>query len=80
MLVGCGSRPPDDITISPKRPSWKCSVTESVWWKRTSMPSKRSRYGTPATGAGTGSVTSTGVTVAVVPQLSTTEAVISVCP
>jgi hypothetical protein len=37
--VGWASRPPEDSTTWPNRPSWKCSVTVRVWWKRTSIPS-----------------------------------------
>jgi len=38
-LVGCWSRPPEETTTWPNRPSWKCSVTYIVCGSVTSMPS-----------------------------------------
>jgi hypothetical protein len=57
--VGCRRRPPAETTTWPKRPSWKCSVTYTVWWRRTSIPS----YGSRSPGAVRGRVTSIGSTL-----------------
>ncbi len=70
MLVGCGSRPPDDISTSPKRPSWKCSVTVRVCVIFTSMPSYRSGKSADANG----SVTSVGSMLFPVVHVSTVAA------
>ena len=78
MLLGWGRRAPLESSTWPKRPSWNISVTYSVCVKRTSMPSKRSRYATPATAAGTGRLMSTGVTLAVLPQSTMPVALICV--
>ena len=60
-MVGWTSRPPEETVTWPKRPSWKCSVTDSSWGKVTDMPS----YLSKAVGLAIGKVTSVGATVPV---------------
>ncbi len=65
-LVGVERRPDDETVTWPNRPSWKVSLTVSLWVNLVSMPSWRSR----SCGAGAGSsgnVTAVGAT-APVPQ------------
>ena len=52
-FVGCASRPPDESTTCPNRPSWKCSVTVNACGMRTSIPSNRSRSVTDEAGSET---------------------------